>query len=347
MNEVSMQQTVLVTGGTGFVATHVIVQLLQQGHQVNTTVRSLGRQTQLFETLQHAGIQASQDNLRLIEADLLDDSNWLNAMQDCEYVLHVASPLPMGDPKNEDDVIKPAVEGTLRVLTFAKKARVKRVVMTSNFGAVGYSHTDTSQVITEQSWTNPKQKGLSVYNKSKVLAERAAWDYIHSEGQGLELTVINPMGIFGPLINQRLSTGHALLRQLMSGEMQRLPDITMGIVDVRDVADLHIRAMLSPQAAGERFLALAGGTMSLMDIAHYLKKAMPQHSANISTKALPTWLLKILALFNPKARAIKPLVGVYRQASNQKARTMLGWQPRSNEQAVLAAAQSLVHYKLL
>jgi dihydroflavonol-4-reductase len=219
--------------------------------------------------------------------------------------------------------------------------------MTSNFGAVGYSHTDTSQVITEQSWTNPKQKGLSVYNKSKVLAERAAWDYMHNEGKGLELTVINPMGIFGPLNNQRLSAGHTLLRQLMSGEMQRLPDITMGIVDVRDVADLHIRAMLSPQAAGERFLALAGGTMSLMDIAHYLKKAMPKHSTNISTKALPTWLLNIVALFNPKARAIKPLVGVYRQASNQKALTMLGWQPRSNEQAVLAAAQSLVHYKLL
>ncbi|NIY94353.1 SDR family oxidoreductase [Vibrio diazotrophicus] len=342
-----MQQTVLVTGGTGFVATHVIRQLLQEGYKVKTTVRSLGSQPQLFETLQHAGIQEIQANLRLIEADLLDDNNWLSAMQDCDYVLHVASPLPMGDPKNEDDVIKPAVEGTLRVLTFAKKAGVKRVVTTSSFAAVGYSHTDTSQVITEQSWTNPKQKGLSVYNKSKVLAERAAWDYIRNEGKELELTVINPMGIFGPLTNQRLSAGHALLRQLMSGEMQGVPDITIGIVDVRDVADLHIRAMLSPQAAGERFLALAGGAMSLMDIAHYLQKAMPQHSANISTKALPTWLLKIVALFNLKARAIKPLVGVYRQASNQKALTMLGWQPRSNEQAVLAAAQSLVYYKLL
>ncbi|MBY7767230.1 NAD-dependent epimerase/dehydratase family protein [Vibrio fluvialis] len=157
-----MQQTVLVTGGTGFVATQVIIQLLQQGYRVNTTVRSLGSQTQLFETLNQAGIQEIQDNLRLIEADLLDDSNWLSAMQDCDYVLHVASPLPMGDPNNEDDVIKPAVEGTLRVLTFAKQVGVKRVVMTSNFGAVGYSHTDTSQVITEQSWTNPKQKGLSV-----------------------------------------------------------------------------------------------------------------------------------------------------------------------------------------
>lgn len=194
------QQTVLVTGGTGFVATHVIVQLLQQGYQVNTTVRSVSSQTQLFETLKSAGIQVSQDNLQLIEADLLDDNNWLTAMRDCDFVLHVASPLPIGDPKNEDDVIKPAVEGTLRVLTFAKKAGVKRVVMTSNFGAVGYSHTDTSEVITEQSWTNPKQKGLSVYNKSKVLAERAAWDYIYSEGQGLELAVINPMGIFGLLL---------------------------------------------------------------------------------------------------------------------------------------------------
>ena len=342
-----MQQTVLVTGGTGFVATQAILQLLQQGYRVNTTVRNLGSQNQLFETLQHAGILEIQDNLRLIEADLLDDNNWLSAMQDCDYVLHVASPLPMGEPNTEDDFIKPAVEGTLRVLTFAKQAGIKRVVMTSNFGAVGYSHTDTRQVITEQSWTNPKQKGLSAYNKSKVLAERAAWDYIHNEGKGLELTVINPMGIFGPLINQRLSAGHTILRQLMSGEMQRLPDIIMGIVDVRDVADLHIRAMLSPQAAGERFLALAGGSMSLMDIAHYLKKAMPQHSTNISTKALPTCLLKIVALFNPKARAIKPLVGVCRQASNKKALTMLGWQPRSNEQAVLAAAQSLVHYKLL
>jgi dihydroflavonol-4-reductase len=216
--------------------------------------------------------------------------------------------------------------------------------MTSNFGAVGYSHKDKTRVITEESWTDPNEKGLSAYNKSKVLAERAAWNFIKTEAQGLELATVNPMGIFGPSLGPALSSGYGMLLKVIDGSMKALPDITLGIVDVRDVADLHLRAMTNPEAKGQRFLALAGGTMSLYEIAVFLKQKCPGVTKNTSTKKLPGWLLRISALFRKQARAILPLVGIYRNASNEKARQLLGWKPRSNEAALLATVESLIKW---
>ena len=172
---------VLVTGGTGFVGAHCILQLLQKGYKVKTTLRSLNRKKEVLDMLSVGGI-TSFENLEFIEADLTKDANWNEAVKSCDYVLHVASPIFLRIPKDENEMIRPAVEGTLRVLKAARDAGVKRVVMTSNFGAVGYSHTDTTKVITEESWTDPNEKGLSAYNKSKVLAERAAWDFMAKEG---------------------------------------------------------------------------------------------------------------------------------------------------------------------
>ena len=338
--------TVLVTGGTGFVGSHIILQLLQQGFQVRTTLRTISRKNEIIEMMEASGI-GNLSNLSFFETDLLKDKNWNEAVKGCDYVLHVASPIFLRLPKDEDEMVRPAVEGALRVLKAAKEAGVKRVVMTSNFGAVGYSHKDSSKPITEESWTNPNEKGLSIYNKSKVLAERAAWNFIQNEGGTLELSVINPMAIFGPSLNATLSSGFDLLLKVLNGTMKAIPDIRLGIVDVRDVADLHIRAMLNPNAKGERFLALAGGTMSLLEISMFLKKQMPDIAKRASSKSMPTWLIKIAALFNKQAKAILPMVGINRNATNEKAKTMLKWNPRSNEEAILATVESLVKYKAI
>ncbi|WPQ65996.1 aldehyde reductase [Chitinophaga sancti] len=337
-------QQVLVTGGTGFVASHCILQLLQQGYQVKTTIRTPDKKNKVQDMLRTGGITDFQ-HIQFIVADLTSDSNWSLAVADCEYVLHVASPIFLRVPKDPDEMIRPAVDGTLRVLKAAREGGVKRVVMTSNFGAVGYSHKDPTTLITEQDYTDPNEKGLSAYNKSKVMAEMAAWQFIRTQGNGLEFCTVNPMGIFGPSLGPDLSSGFELLRNIMNGEMKAIPNMVLGIVDVRDVADLHIRAMTSAQANGERFLALAGGTMSLLQIAQFIKDKMPAVGVKISTKPLADWKVKIAALLgNQKAKAVAPLLGINRNASNQKAKTVLGWAPRSNETAVLAAAESLIKY---
>ncbi len=337
------EKLVLVTGGTGFVGIHAILQLLQKGYKVKTTLRSLNRKKEVIEMLKNGGI-ASFDDLGFIEADLTKDDNWDEAVKGCTYVLHIASPIYLRLPKNEDEMIRPAVDGTLRVLKAARNGGVKRVVMTSNFGAVGYSHKDNTKLITEEDWTDPNEKGLSAYNKSKVLAERAAWDFIKKEGGALELTVINPMGIFGPALGPTLSSGFELLKNIMNGSMKAIPNMNLGIVDVRDVAYLHIRAMTSSAANGQRFLALAGGTMSLPQIAMFLKSKLPAIAKSISTKTLPDWVVRVTALFNAKAKAIAPMLGVNRNASNEKAKKILGWLPKSNEEAILAAAESLIKF---
>lgn len=339
-------QKVLVTGGTDFVAIHSILQLLNRGYQVRTTVRSIKSKEKIFEMLKNGGI-TDFNKLDFIQADLTSDKNWLEAMIGCQYVLHIASPIFLRLPKNEDEMIRPAVDGTLRVLKAAREAGVKRVVMTSNFGAVGYSHKDKNTLITEESWTNPDEKGLSTYNKSKVLAEQAAWNFMKNEGGSLELSVINPMGIFGPSLSPDLSSGFEMLKKLLDGTMKAIPDIRLGIVDVRDVAELHILAMENPEAKGQRFLALAGGTMSLLEIVKLMKIKMPYAVEKASTKSLPTFIIRLTALFNDQAKAILPLVGIYREASNEKAKTLLGWKPRNNEEAIMATVISLIKWKSL
>ncbi|WP_108124334.1 SDR family oxidoreductase [Saccharospirillum mangrovi] len=338
--------SVLVTGGSGFVASHAIAQLLQQGHRVTTTVRDLSKQSAVVEMMHQAGVTQT-DALRFIEADLMDDHHWADACAGVDYVLHIASPIFLRLPKHEDEMILPAVEGTQRVLKAARDAGVKRVVMTSNFGAVGYSHKDPTQLITEADWTDPNEPGLSPYNKSKVMAERTAWEFMAREGGDMELSVVNPMGIFGPQLSPVMSSGLGLLKAVLDGSMKRLPNITLGIVDVRDVASLHLLAMTHPQAAGERFLALAGGVMTLRDIAELVREKLPHLAVNASRKTLPDWAVRLAALFNDNAKGLKPMLGINRLASNSKATTVLGWQPRTNEEAILSAAQSLEAFGLL
>ena len=346
MTNSNREKLVLVTGGTGFVGVHCILQLLKAGYPVRTTLRSLDRKNEIIEMLKYGGVD-SFGNLSFVETDLSKDTNWDEAVKDCEYVLHVASPISLTIPKDENEMIAPAVEGTLRVLKAARNAGVKRVVITSSFGAVGYSHTETDQLITEDSWTNPNEKGLSAYIKSKTLAEKAAWDFITREGGALELSVVNPVGIFGPTLSANLSGGLEIIKKLLDGSMKAVPQINFGIVDVRDVADLHLRAMTNPNANGQRFLALAGDVLSFHEMVLILKNKMGDEAKNVTTKVLPNWIVRIAALFNPLAKNIAPQLGRVKNASNEKAKTMLGWTPRTNEEALIASAESLVRFGTL
>lgn len=336
--------TILVTGGTGFLGAHCILQLLQQGYKVKTTIRTSSKKDKVLNMLKNGGIEHFE-NLSFVEADLTLDKNWDAAVDNCDYVLHVASPIHLQLPKHEDEMILPAVEGTLRVLQAAQKANVKRVVMTSNFGAVGYSSKNPNEIITEKNWTDPKEKGLSAYNKSKVMAEKVAWEFMKNKGGAMEFSVVNPVGIFGPALDKDLSSGFDLLKKIIDGSMKAIPNLVLGIVDVRDAADLHIKAMTNPKAAGERFLALSDGTFSLPQIANLLREKMPEISGKISKKGVPNWQVKLAALFNDHAKAIAPMLGVNRNASNDKAKTFLGWKPRTKEEAILETVKSMIHFQ--
>ena len=268
-----MMSTVLVTGGSGFIGSHCILQLLGAGHQVRTTVRSLKREGDVRALLREGGAEPG-DRLSLFAADLEQDAGWPEAVAGCQYVLHVASPFPAGVPKHEDELIVPAREGALRVLRASRDAGVKRVVLTSSFAAIGYGHAAQKAPFDETNWTDPNGEDVSPYVKSKTLAERAAWDFIAREGGDLELSVVNPVGVFGPVLGPDYSTSILIVQRLMDGAAPGCPRFHFGIVDVRDVADLHIRAMTNPAARGERFLAVAGDFMSILDIAKVLRNRM-------------------------------------------------------------------------
>jgi dihydroflavonol-4-reductase len=250
-------------------------------------------------------------------------------------------------PKDENDLIIPAREGALRVLRAARDAGVKRVVLTSSFAAIGYGHAPTDRAFNEEDWTDPAGGEVRAYVKSKTLAERAAWDFIAKEGGALELSVVNPVGVFGPVLGPDYSTSILLVQRLMDGAMPGCPRLGFGIVDVRDVADLHLRAMTDSAAKGERFLAIAGDFMSIQEVAQVLKARMGEVARRVPTKVLPDWLVRIAALGDPAVAQIVPELGKARNASNEKAKRLLGWAPRSNEEALIATAESLVRLGLL
>lgn len=336
---------ILVTGGSGFIGSHIILQLLVAGHQVRTTVRSLKREGDVRAMLREGGAEPG-DRLSFFAADLENDAGWLHAVAGCEYVLHVASPLPRDLPKDENALIAPARDGTLRVLRVARDAGVKRVVLTSSFGAIGYGQKLRTKPFDETDWSDPNGEVTS-YVKSKTLAERAAWDFMAKEGGSLELSVVNPVGVFGPVLGPDYSASILLVSRLLDGAMPGLPRLYFGIVDVRDVADLHIRAMSLPAAKGERFLGVAGDFMSMLEIAKVLKARMGGWAKRVPTRQAPDWLVRLASLRDPAIKLILPELGKYKNATNEKARQVLGWSPRSNEEAIVATAESLVRLGLL
>jgi len=316
MKNSAIATTVLVTGGSGYLGLQCVLQLLQEGYTVKTTIRSLAKKDEVIASLKAGGI-SNFDKLSFIETDLTKDDNWAEAVSNCTYVLHVASPFPVVDPEDENEIIVPARDGSLRVLKAARDAGVKRVVLTSSFAAIGYSINPQNHLFTEKDWTDPNTPGLRPYLKSKTIAEKAAWDFMEREGGDLELTVINPVGIFGPIPGGNYSASMEFaLKGVLNGDIKETPNFTFNIVDVRDTADMHLTAMTHPAAKGERFLAASEGSVSIFDVAALIRKERPLRAGKIAD--------------------LKPIgAEMYVHLSNEKARTMLGWQPRTKEKTLL------------
>jgi nucleoside-diphosphate-sugar epimerase len=336
---------VLVTGGSGFVASYCILQLLAEGHTVRTTVRNLKRASDVRSMLKTGGA-GNCDRLSFFAADLEKDAGWSEATAGCDYVLHVASPIPQTVPKNEDELIVPAREGALRALRAARDCGVKRVVLTSSFAAIGYGVPPQGVPFDETSWTDLKGYGATPYIKSKTIAERAAWEFVAKEG-GVELTVINPVAVLGPVLGPDYSPSIMIVQRMMDGAVPGCPQRWFGIVDVRDVADLHVRAMTHPAARGERFLGTAGDSMSMLQIAQVLKARMGTAGTKVPARQLPNWLVRLAALRDPALKQLIPELGTRRNGTSAKARGLLGWKPRTSEDAIVACAESLIRLGLL
>jgi nucleoside-diphosphate-sugar epimerase len=338
--------TVLVTGGSGFIGSHCILQLLAAGHHVRATVRSLTREPDVRAMLKEGGTDPG-GRLSFAAADLSYDAGWDQAVQGCEYVLHVASPFPPAAPRHEDDLIVPARDGALRVLRASRDHGVKRVVLTSSFAAVGYGHAPRATPLDESDWTNPSLRGLSAYVKSKTIAERAAWDFIAKEGGALELSVINPTGVMGPVLGPDFSTSIALVKRMLDGAMPGCPKLYFGIVDVRDVAAQHILAMTSPAARGQRFISVSGDFIPIIEIARILRRRLGDRARKVPTRELPNWMVRLAAIRDSAVRQFVGELGKTRNATSEKSRRLLNWSPRSPEDAIVATAESLLRLGLV
>jgi nucleoside-diphosphate-sugar epimerase len=342
------KKLVLVTGGSGFLAAHCIIKCLADNYRVRTTVRSMDREEQVRKMLA-VGNATNLDDLSFVKADLMEDQGWSGAVENCTYVLHVASPFPAGAPKHEDDIIVPARQGTIRVLRAARDAGVKRVVVTSSFAAIGYGHKswDPSKIFTEKDWSDPNGPHIITYAKSKTLAERAAWDFIEREGGSLELTVVNPVSIFGPTLDSNFSTSLEIVHRLLNGAVPGCADLAWNIVDVRDTADLHILAMTNPKATGERFLCVSPPLMTIKEMSLALHKELGEAAKRAPTRVLPNTLIRLIAWFDPAVAMVSPDLGKYKILSNDKAMSLLGWKPRPPVDALVAAAESLIEFGLV
>ncbi|MET9111034.1 NAD-dependent epimerase/dehydratase family protein [Streptomyces zhihengii] len=335
----SAGKPVLVTGATGYLGGQTVSHLLGAGVRVRAAVREENRSGEVLEALRRAGVDPA-GRLEFVEASLDDDRGWAEAADGVAHVLHLASPFPHTPPETEDELIRPARDGALRVIAAARAAGVPRVVMTSSFAAVGYTAKPGNRY-SEADWTDPETEGLPAYHKSKVLAERAAWDFVRAEG-GVELAVVNPTGIFGPMLGDRPSASVGLVRAMLSGQMPVVPVMYFGVVDVRDVVDLHVRAMLSPEAAGERFLGVSGPAVSLFDVAGILRDHFPAAADVLPGTELTIEEVEEAAMTQPAFREAAALKGRIPVISNEKARSVLGWRPRNVTRTVVDTADSLI-----
>ncbi|MGF1455308.1 MAG: SDR family oxidoreductase [Alphaproteobacteria bacterium] len=329
---------VLVTGASGFIATRIIALLIKRGYDVTGTLRDAARAPSVTALIKGQGVET--DGLRFVEADLMADQGWAEAVTGCTYVMHVASPLPITRPKDENDLIVPARGGTVRVLKAAADAGIKRVVLTSSVAAVAYGTGGRETPFTEADWSNPDADDIGSYEKSKTLAERAAWAFQDHHG-GFELTAVNPSLVLGPVLEKDYGSSVEVVRQLISGRIPMAPRIGYPIVDVRDVADLHVRAMEHPDAAGERFIA-ASGYYSMLEIGRVLKSHMPEIARRVPSREAPDVLIRLMGRFDPAIGGILFELGKRRAVSNEKARTMLAWEPRPDDETIVLTARSLI-----
>lgn len=339
-----MGESVLVTGGTGYVAGWVIAELLLRGYTVRTTVRSLSKGDAVTAAV--AAMTDPGGRLSFAVADLTQDAGWAEAVTGMDYVLHVASPLGDGHSKDPQALIVPARDGTLRVLRAATDAGVKRVVMTSAANAASPSSYADEGVTDETLWTDPDDPALVPYRRSKTMAERAAWDFMASYQGPTTLTTILPGAVLGPILSAGNLGSVRIVQRMVGGSMPGVPRIGLEVVDVRDLADIHIRAMTSPDAAGERFLA-TGEFVWMREMAAALRAGLGPAGAKVPTRQLPDFVVRATALFDAPLRAITVSLGRKNRHSTDKAKRLLGWQPRPAAETVVGCAQSLIAWKLV
>jgi nucleoside-diphosphate-sugar epimerase len=335
-------ERVLVTGGTGYLAGWSIVGLLQQGYRVRTTVRSVAREQTVHDAV--STVVDPQDRLEFAVADLTDDSGWDAAVAGCRYVLHVASPLGAEDPRDPDELIVPARDGALRVLRAATAVGVTRVVLTSAANAASPSSYAADGVTDETLWT-VDDPSLPAYRRSKTIAERAAWDFMAGYEGPTTLTTVLPGAVFGPILSTANLGSVRIIQRLLQGRMPGLPRIGLEVVDVRDIADLHIRAMTAPEAAGQRFLG-TGEFVWMRDIAAALRAGLGDAAARVPTRQLPDIVVRLASLVDRSLRPILPGLGRRNRHSTEKARRVLDWQPRPAAEAVVDCARSLITWKV-
>jgi dihydroflavonol-4-reductase len=331
-------KTVLVTGGSGYLGGWCLVELLRRGHEVRTTVRDISREAEVRAKVEpEAG---AADRLTVLAADLRSDDGWQQAAQGCDYVMHVASPFPAVQPKDPDELIVPAREGTLRVLRAGLDAGVERVVVTSSVAAVGGSTSRSSRPLTEEDWTDAGNPKLTPYTRSKTIAERAAWDLVRERGEPEKLAVVNPGAILGPVLGDDRSFSLELIERLLKG-MPGTPRLGYSIVDVRDVAELQIEAMTVAAAGGERFIAV-NRFLWMSEVAAVLRERLGPAAAKVPKRAVPDLLVRGMAIFDPSIRSIVGQLGRRVELSSEKARSKLGWSPRPVEETIADCAQSLI-----
>lgn len=331
--------TVLVTGASGFIGMHCILQLLEQGYQVKSTLRSMAKEQYLRVLFQKHTLYSQ--HIEFVEANLLRDDGWEEAAQGCDYVLHIASPLPSGPPKHEDDLIIPAREGSLRVLKAAHRAGVKRVVLTSSIAAMIAGHDRQSKIFNEADWSNVNGS-VDAYAKSKTLAEKAAWTFVNQPDVNLELAAINPSLVLGPILDARqTSTSAELVLTLMQRKYPGVPRLNYSVVDVRDVAAAHLAAMTHPDAAGKRFVC-STDSIWMMEVARILDTHFASRGYKIPTRQLPDFVIKLGALFDPTSRLVVHGLGVETKVSNKQIKSVLDWRSHSVEEAIVSMAESLI-----
>lgn len=336
-----MADKVFVSGGSGYIAGFLIRQLMAEGWTVHTSVRSLAREDAVRQVL-----AVDNSRLRFFAAELNADAGWAEAMAGCSHVAHLASPLPRGVPKDASELIVPARDGALRALRAAKAAGVRRFVMTSSVAAIAYGRGRGVHHFTEADWTRLEQPGISAYVQSKTIAERAARDWVAQEGAGIEFCTINPSVVLGPVWSRDHSASLVIVKKMLDGSMRACPDIGFGVVDVRDVADLHVRALKAPDMAGERFIA-SGRFMKLREIAEVLRAGLGPQANEVPTRNLPDWLVRVAARFNPIARAVVGELGSVRHQDASHAKAMLGWDTRPVEQSILDSARDLIALRIV
>ncbi len=334
-----MPGTVMVSGGSGYIAGETIRQLLDKGWTVHTTVRSLAREGEL-----RAQLGGTAETLKFFAADLMDDAGWAEAMAGCSHVCHMASPFPTAVPKDENEIIVPAREGALRALRFAKAGGVTRFVMTSSAAAVAYGHPAGKTEFNEADWTNIDAPGIQPYIKSKAISERAARDWVAQEGGEIEYCAVCPVMVLGPVQSGDFAASVEPVLRLLDGSVPALPDVGFSIVDLRDIADLHVRALEAPSdlVKGGRFIGSSGRFMKFADVAAVLRDQLGPQAHKVPRHKMPAFGVRILAMFMPAAKQLIGEIGRTRSTSSAHAQSVLGWQPRPPEQSIIDCARSLI-----